>query len=133
MTKKHSDFQPLLDYFRMLRRYEQKGYIEAKPQEHEAYITAAALLTLVPTEVAQHPDQHMPAIVKRLRAWCAFRLLEGEGYLQQPFAVHVVGDEHPHDLLSTILVRPSRHWHNFWRRADDFSVINYQEKEETKQ
>ncbi len=48
MTKKKTNLQPWLDYFKMLQRYEAKGFLEVKSQEHEAYITRAALLTLVP-------------------------------------------------------------------------------------
>ncbi len=46
---KHPDLTPWLDYFKMLQRYEAKGFLEVKPAEHEAYITRAALLTLTPT------------------------------------------------------------------------------------
>ena len=49
---KHQDLQPWLDYFKMLQQYEAKGFLEIKPQEHEAYITRAALLTLIPEDVS---------------------------------------------------------------------------------
>ena len=48
---KRQDLQPWLDYFRMLQQYEAKGFLEIKPQEHEAYITRAALLTLAGIDV----------------------------------------------------------------------------------
>ena len=40
---KRKFLQPWLDYFDMLHTYEQKGYLEVKPDKHEAFITRAAL------------------------------------------------------------------------------------------
>ena len=54
---KHQDLTPRLDYFKMLQQYEQKGFLEVKPKEHEIYITRAALLTLVPEDVSSFKFQ----------------------------------------------------------------------------
>lgn len=54
---KHRDLQPWLDYFQMLHTYEQKGFLEVKADKHEAYVTRAALLTLVPEVVSSFKVQ----------------------------------------------------------------------------
>ena len=44
---KNRDLQPWLDYFGLLRTYEEKGFLEVKPDRHEAYVTQAAMMTLL--------------------------------------------------------------------------------------
>ena len=169
MAKKRTNLQPWLDYFKMLQQYEQKGFLEIKPQEHEAYATRAALLTLVPeadgtvTDPAPNPaptgvgsatpsDAELIALLTRLRAYAAYRWAPAVGqqhpadmndltaplpvipkaeltvYLSQPFAVHVVKEDYPHDLLLTLLLQQKRSWRTAWRTIDTIEVIDYTEK-----
>ena len=129
---KHKNLQPWLDYFEMLRTYEDKGLLEMKPEKHEAFITLPALLTLAEcdrlTEQGASPAklvQSVGAVVRRLRAFAAFCSQQGDGYLTYSFAVNVVTDTEPHDLLHTILVSIKRRWQNMWIQTDSFEVINY--------
>lgn len=145
--KKHTNLQPWLDYFGMLRQYEQKGFLQVKPQEHEAYITRAALLTLagideqavqytaaVPQSsagaalsAATRQLQAIPALIRRLRTYAAYLSTEGEAYLAQPFALHIVKEDYPHDLLLTVLLQQRRTWYG--RTKEHIEVIDYTEKE----
>lgn len=168
MTKKKTNLQPWLDYFKMLQRYEAKGFLEVKPQEHEAYITRAALLTLVPEDVSSFKFQdsseptdskaaaaqletlnlNLETCVSAIRAYAAYRWAPAVGqqhpidindpdaeipvipteeltaYFSVPFAVHVVKEDYPHDLLLTLLLQQKRSW----RTVDTIEVIDYTEK-----
>lgn len=157
MTKKRTNLQPWLDYFKMLQQYEAKGFLEIKPQEHEAYITRAALLTLVgidPEDVQSAAISSQPealaTTLSRLRAYAAYRWAPSVGqqhpvdindpdaeipvipieeltaYLSQPFAVHIVKEDYPHDLLLTLLLQQKRAWYG--RRKETIEVIDYTEK-----
>lgn len=93
MTKKRTNLQPWLDYFKMLQRYEQKGFLEVKPQEHEAYITRAALLTLtcidsvvVQPVTSSLSDEKLIDLTSILRAYAAYRWAP------------TVGQQHPVDI-----------------------------------
>ena len=153
---KHQDLQPWLDYFKMLQQYEQKGFLEIKPQEHEAYITRAALLTLSPTPALPEGEgdaangKALADTLSRLRAYAAYRWAPAVGqqhpvnindpdaeipvipieeltaYFSQPFAVHIVKEDYPHDLLLTLLLQQKRAWYG--RRKDTIEVIDYTEK-----
>ena len=177
-NSKHPDLTPWLDYFKMLQRYEQKGFLEIKPQEHEAYITRAALLTLVPeadgtvTDPAPNPaptgvgsgyrtdsidgqgaaaplpsrggagvgsvtpsDAELIALLSRLRAYAGWKAAAANSQLSTlnsqlntPFAVHVVKEDYPHDLLLTLLLQQKRSWRTAWRTVDTIEVIDYTEK-----
>ena len=90
---KHQDLQPWIDYFKMLQQYETKGFLEMKPQEHEAYITRAALLTLANIDaVAIQPvtsslsDEKLIDLISILRAYAAYRWAPA------------VGQQHPADM-----------------------------------
>ena len=93
MTKKKTNLQPWLDYFKMLQQYEQKGFLEVKPQEHEAYITRAALLTLAGIDVqdvqsaaiSSQPEA-LADTLSRLRTYAAYRWAPA------------VGQQHPVDI-----------------------------------
>jgi len=157
---KHQDLQPWLDYFKMLQRYEQKGFLEVKPQEHEAYITRAALLTLVPeVESFKFQDSSEPtdskaasaqpetlnlkletndkilvALLSRLRAYASWKAAAADpsaishqpSYISAPFAIHIVKEDYPHDLLLTLLLQQKRAWYG--RRKETIEVIDYTEK-----
>ena len=160
MTKKKTNLQPWFDYFRMLQQYEAKGFLEIKPQEHEAYITRAALLTLagiyaedVQSAAISSQPEAIADTLSRLRAYAAYRWAPAIGqqhpvdindpdaeipvipieeltaYLSQPFAVHVVKEDYPHDLLLTLLLQQKRSWRTAWRTVDTIEAIDYTEKE----
>lgn len=128
MSKKHQDLQPWLDYFRMLHKYERKGFLEMKPEEHEAYITRAAFCTLVPAALLKEKNVGVIGdTARRIRAYAGFKAQEGVGYLDESFAVNVLKEEEPFDPLFTIVIREKRSW---WRRLwpmSDIEVVTYEE------
>lgn len=170
MAKKITNLQPWLDYFKMLQRYETKGFLQMNPKEHEAYITRAALLTLVPEDVSSFKFQDsseptdskaaaaqletlnlkLETCVSAIRAYAAYRWAPAVGqqhpvdindpdaeipvipieeltaYFSQPFAVHIVKEDYPHDLLLTLLLQQKRTWYG--RTKDTIEVIDYTEK-----
>lgn len=129
MTKT-TDLQPWLDYFDMLRTYEQKGFLEVMPDKHEAYVTQPAIFTLADADVHERL-QTAKAVFEtalRIRAYAAWKSQEGQPYLKQNFALHVVEPEHPHDLIHTLLLTQTRRWLRLWRKTDSIEVITYQTK-----
>ena len=147
MAKKRTNLQPWLDYFRMLRQYEQKGFLQMNPKEHEAYITRAALLTLAgidaedvqSTAMSSQPEV-LAATLSRLRAYAAYRWVPAVGqqhpadpsaishqpsYISAPFALHIVKEDYPHDLLLTLLLQQKRSWRTAWRTVDTIETIDY--------
>lgn len=93
MTKKRTNLQPWLDYFKMLQQYEAKGFLEVKPQEHEAYITRAALLTLagidaedVQSAATSSQPEALADTLTRIRTYAAYRWAPA------------VGQQHPVDM-----------------------------------
>ena len=158
MAKKRTNLQPWLDYFKMLQRYEQKGFLQMNPKEHEAYITRAALLTLANIDavdiqpVASSQPEAIADTLSRLRAYAAYRWAPAVGqqhpvdindpdaeipvipeaeltaYLSQPFATHIVKEDYPHDLLLTLLLQQKRSWRTAWRTVDTIEAIDYTEQ-----
>ena len=151
MSKRKS-LQPWLEYFDLLHTYEQKGYLEVKPDKHEAYITRAALCTLgpalpLPERDGVVTDTHILDVARRIRAYTAYLSavsvgakypveLSDEGVtappitaselkecMDHPFALHVVKEEPPHDVLCTLLLTYKRNWRGFKRGKVE--VINY--------
>lgn len=150
---KHKNLQPWLDYFQMLRRYEEKGFLELHPDKREAYITRAALLTLAqpstPKLATQGLFQYLMyrcAHIEGVKYYDAAMLAAPEGPASDKpswqteklmahasavvkeleagtFALHVVKEDPPHDLLSTIVLTPKKHW---WQR-DKIEVIDYKQ------
>jgi len=149
---KYKSLQPWLDYFDLLHTYEQKGYLEVKPDKHEAYITRAALYTLSPTPSIPGgegvaADTHIIETVRHIRAYTAYLSavsvgakypaeLSDEGVtappipaselkecMDQPFALHIVKEEAPHDLLCTLLLTRKRNWLGIKR--EKVEAINY--------
>lgn len=160
MAKKKTNLQPWLYYFKMLQRYEAKGFLEIKPAEHEAYVTRAALLTLagidaedVQSAAVSSQPEALADTLSRLRTYAAYRWAPAVGqqhpvdindpdaeipvipieeltaYFSQPFAVHIVKEDYPHDLLLTLLLQQKRSWRTAWRTVDTIEVIDYTEKE----
>ena len=159
MAKKKTNLQPWLDYFKMLQQYEAKGFLEIKPQEHEAYVTRAALLTLagidaedVQSAAISSQPEAIADTLSRLRAYAAYRWAPAVGqqhpadmndpvaplpvipeaeltaYLSQPFALHIVKEVYPHDLLLTLLLQQKRSWRTAWRTVDFIETIDYTEQ-----
>lgn len=128
---KHKDLQPWLDYFDMLRTYERKGFLEVMTDKHEAYITQPALHAL---SVGDNPQGqitgNIPDTVLRVCTYAAWKSQEGEAYMRQNFAIHVVETEHPHNLLYTLLLSKSRRWWKLFRKTDSIEVISYIKKKQ---
>ena len=127
MSKRKS-LQPWLEYFDMLHTYEQKGYLEVKPEKHEAYITRAALCTLSPTPALPEgegvaADTRVLDTARRLRIYAAYRSSSDADYDKYAFALHVVKEEPPHDVLCTLLLTRKRNWLGI--RRERVEVINY--------
>lgn len=155
-NSKHPDLTPWLDYFKMLQQYEAKGFLEIKPAEHEAYVTRAALLTLSLEDVSsfmfqvsrndaqQEPetrnlkpetnDKALVALLSRIRAYAGWKAAAADpsaishqpSYISVPFAVHIVKEDYPHDLLLTLLLQQKRTWYG--RAKDTIESIDYTEK-----
>ena len=123
-----------------------------KPDKHEAYITRAALCTLSPTPALPEgegvaADTHVIETVRHIRAYTAYLSavsvgakypaeLSDEGVtappipaselkecMDHPFALHIVKEEAPHDVLCTILLTSKRNWLGIKRERVE--VINY--------
>jgi len=45
--------------------------------------------------------------------------------LSETFALHVVGEDHPHPLRYTILATTKRRWYTPWKKTDHYEVITY--------
>ena len=126
---KHRDLQPWIEYFGLLRSYEENGFLEVIPEKHEAYITRAALCTLAIGK-SLSLDSLAPQtlrIVKCIYAYAGWKCQRGD-YQSQPFALHVVKEEQPHDLLYTILLATKRRWYSPWHKSDSIEVITYEEE-----
>lgn len=111
MNKK--DLNPLIQYFKKLHAYECGGFLDVMKEKREAYITRAALLTLMGVDetdiVGGFADQQVPmtvisTILQLLRGYAGFLSQQGKKYLEGNFALHVVGDDPPHDLVLTLLL-----------------------------
>lgn len=133
------DLQPMLDYFDMLMTYEQKGFLEVIPDKHEAYITRAAFFTLSDNISSQTDEILMSEAVKGLpiterrlkslvylKGYAGFKSKQVNDYLKEPFAIHLVKEDKPHDLLCTILILYRRVWQKLWlSKAPTLEVITY--------
>lgn len=136
------NLQPWLDYFRMLQRYEEGGFLQMDAEKHEAYVTRAALCTLaadspfIPgsdTDRMEIADfsymllRRIPKVVRHIRTYGAWLSREGRDYLSRPFAINVVDDEVTRgpEPLYTITVTPKRRWWKLWMLHDHFDVIAY--------
>lgn len=131
MEKNHKDLQPWLDYFDLLQTYEHKGYLELQLDKHEAYVTQPALHAMSEGDDPQEQlrDGSITETVRRIQGYAAFRSTKGTAYMEPPFAIHVVQQEPPYDLLYTLLITHRKSWRTMWRRRDDIEVINYKSEE----
>lgn len=125
MTKR-VDLQPYLDYFRMLHRFRQQGFLQMEVEKHEAYITQPAIHAMSSGDdpMQQMEDGSIIRTAERLRTYAAFLATEG-GYADKNFAVHVVQPDAPHDLIYTILFS---HHCRLFRHKEKVEVIPYPSK-----
>lgn len=133
--KKNNDLQPWFDYFDALQRLVRNGYLEMRPAEHEAYVTRAAFYSLVAgSDSPEHLSKTVGApgylekimgVAKRIRTYAAFLSQEGGKYIAHSFALHIVEEDAPHNLLSTLLLRHRRLWWSPWRKRENIKIINY--------
>lgn len=114
---KHKDLQAWMDYFHMLRQYEQKGFLEVHDEEREVYITQAALHALTPGDNPQEQldSSAVVATAFNIFVYAGWKSQDGGLYMKEPFALHVVRDDPPYDPLYTL----------FFRRNKKVDVINY--------
>lgn len=144
MKAKVKNLQPWLDYFGMLQAYERNGYLEIGRHDratnstvsNEAYVTRAALMTLAgikaddgivtdSNEMEWRLLKETPKVMRRIRTYAGWRSQEGEAFLDRPFALHVVKEDEPHDLLYTIVLTVRRRWWKLWMKTECFDVIPY--------
>jgi hypothetical protein len=124
--KRSKNLQPWLDYFEMLRSYVNAGYMELYPDKGEAYITQPALLAMTPgTDVQRQLSEAINITANRIRTYAGFVGQKGEDFLRSPFAVHVVKDTTPNDMMFTILITSKRNWLRFGSWSNHVEVITY--------
>lgn len=129
--KKTVDIQPWVDYFRMLMEYEEKGYLELRADKHEAFVTRAALHAMSDgDDPMEQLKKAVPDSAMRIRTYAGWKSQAGIGYMEKPFAVHVVKEEYPHDLLYTLLITRQRTWRSLWRDKERIEVIGYDDGRE---
>lgn len=128
MAKKIRNLQPWLDYFEMLQTYEKSGYLEFSKDENEVFVTDAALATLADADHQWDVLSRTRAykeVARRIHAYSAWRKRRGYDYMQEPFALHVVKADGPHDLKVTLLMTRVRRWWRLWRKTERFELITY--------
>ena len=135
--KQYKDLSPWMAYIDMLNTYEEKGYLEVAAEKGEAYITQPALFSIAGVSFSTRELGHgiemryvMEAIghtALRIKAYVGWKSQQGCAFLDKPFALHVVKDENPHDMLYTLLVTRHRVWWKLWKKTDRIEVIYYQE------
>lgn len=134
-----NNLQPWIDYIDGLQRLTRKGYLEMFPKENEAYITRAAFCVItngydVFLERAYDEKDMLKNIVavkataRNINIYAAYLSQEGIDYLVEPFALHIVEERSPHNLLLTILISRFRLWWKPWVKRDKFKVICYTTK-----
>ena len=123
---KNKDLQPWLEYFDMLRIYEYKGLLEVQPDKGEAYITLPALHAMSPgDDPMEQLKTAIPESLRRIRTYAGRKSQQGKSFLKKPFALHVVKDEKPHDLLYTLLITSRRRWWWPFYETDKIDTIIY--------
>lgn len=123
---KNKDLQPWLEYFDMLRMYEYKGLLEINTEKGEAFITLPALHAMSPgDDPMEQLKTAIPASLRRIRTYAGWKSQQGSSFLDKPFALHVVKDEKPHDLLYTLLITSRRRWWWPFYETDKIDTIIY--------
>lgn len=124
--KRTPDLQHLLDYFKMLQAYEKDGFLEVLQEDNVAYVTLPALHAMsAGDDVREQFSKAIPETVRNIRTYAAFKSKQGMEYFSRPFAIHVVKEEFPHDLIYTLLLTRRRVWWKLWRRAEHIELIDY--------
>lgn len=125
--KKYRDLQPWLDYFTMLKEYEDDNYLQVDTKEHECYVTQPALHAMSDgnNPEVQMRDGSIAKTARRLRTYAAWKSTEGRGYVFKQFSIHVVSDDEKHEPLYTILLTQK---HRLWTWTDKFDVVVYPKK-----
>lgn len=127
MSKKTTNLQPWIDYFRMLQAYERQGLLLMKHDKHETYVTQAALHAMTdgddPKE--QIASGAILATAGHIRSYAAWLSREGDGYMKGNFAVNVISDSGNSDPLYTILMTRRSPWWCPWKEEDHVEVITY--------
>lgn len=133
---KHQDLQPWFDYFELLQTYVEKGYLEVLAEKNEAYITRPAFFALCGYDDVRQLEDTSPVAVSRriksvtdtmacIRTYTGWKSQQGVSFIEKPFAIHVVKEDLPHDLLYTLLLTRKRVWWNFWKKTDCAEVFSY--------
>lgn len=119
---KYKNTQALLEYFSMLRSYEENGYLEIQGDKYEAFITRAALYSLVPESTREDVDvmtvaRSAAAVTRYIAAYRCYR--RREVLSREPFALHVVDDDAPHELSFTVVQSRRCVWWKLWLGEDE--------------
>lgn len=125
--KKRKDLQPWVDYFEMLRVNVESGFLQMSVAKHEAFVTQPGIHAMSKGDdpAKQIEDGSIINTAHRIFIYAAWLSGEGNGYRNKPFAIHVVKDSEPHDMIYTILfTRVLR----FLRWEEKVEVINYPSK-----
>ena len=133
---KRKNLQPWLDYFEVLQSYEGNGYLEVDAEKHEAYVTLPALLTLAGFDdeaihklaAMARSTRAVVSVLRNIRTYAGWKSQHGGDYLAHGFALHVVKDDTPHDLLYTLVITSRRRWWKLWMWSDSIEVIEYATK-----
>ena len=128
MKKTIRNLQPWLDYFEMLQQYERSGYVEIHADKKEAYVTESALHTLAVADTQQDMLKRLrayAAVIRHLHAYAAWKMRSGYDFMKEPFAVNIVKDDMPHDMVSTALITRRRRWWWPWKKKEHIEIINY--------
>lgn len=128
------NLQPWLDYFEMLHTYEYKGYIELSKEGGEAFVTEAALMTLSNADRPEFDNPKLEAVrrvraykdvARRIHAYTVWKLRRDYDYIKEPFALHVVMDKEPHDMMATFLITRRRRWWWPFIKMEHFDITTY--------
>lgn len=125
--KKRKDLQPWVDYFEMLRVNVESGFLQMSVAKHEAFVTQPGIHAMSKGDdpAKQIEDGSVLQTAHRIFTYAAWLSGEGNGYRNKPFAVHVVKDSEPHDMIYTILFTRVL---KFMRWKEQVEVINYPSK-----
>lgn len=125
--KKHKDLQPWLDYFDMLRANVEPGFLQMSVVKHEAFVAQPGIHAMSEGDdpAKQIENGSLLQTAHRIFTYAAWLSGEGNGYRHKPFAVHVVKDTEPHDMIYTILFTSV---FRFCRWKEKVKVINYPSK-----
>lgn len=120
-------YSHVFEYFEVVKTYEKKGFLELRTETHEAYITRAALYALSNSDVRNHAESPKAVFdtARYIRMYAAWRSQNGQDYYLKPFAVNVVREDAPHDLLYTIFISLRRRWWWPFRKTVCFDIIKY--------